>query len=192
VAEFWLCAPLSWICDAYVLKAVMVWITRLGCNKVLLQHDPEEPLRALLEQVQQKLGTDKVQLRASPRYSHQNQGGVEGMNRMMAGMLRTWLCALREKHPCPNQPLDINRIIVPWLCKWVAFVWARYHIKSDNVTAYKIVTGCEYTSPIVQFGEVVMCKVPNVKSANPIDSKEFSLAEPKPMIQQLSSPTLVR
>ena len=152
--------------DAYVLKALMVWITRLGYNKVLLQHDPEEPLRALLEQVQQKLGADKVQLRASPRYSHQSQGGVEGMNRMMAGMLRTWLCALREKYPHPNQPLDINHIIVPWLCKWVAFVWARYHIKNDNVTAYKIVTGREYTSPIVQFGEVVMCKVPNVKSVS--------------------------
>jgi hypothetical protein len=49
----------------------MVWITRLGYKKVLLQHDPEEPLRALLEQVQQKMGTDKAQLRASPRYSHQ-------------------------------------------------------------------------------------------------------------------------
>ena len=32
------------------------------------------------------------------------------------------------------------------------------------MTAYKIVTGREYTSPIVQFGEVVMCKVPNVQS----------------------------
>ncbi|CAL1170450.1 unnamed protein product, partial [Cladocopium goreaui] len=72
--------------DAYVLKAFMVWIKRVGYNKVLLQHDPEEPLRALLEQVQQKLGADKVQLRASPRYSHQSQGGVEGMNRMMAGV----------------------------------------------------------------------------------------------------------
>ena len=72
--------------DAYVLKALMVWITCLGYNKVLLQHDPEEPLRALLEQVQHKLGADKVQLRASPRYSHQSQGGVEGMNRMMAGV----------------------------------------------------------------------------------------------------------
>ena len=81
-------------------------------------------------------------------------------------MLRTWLCALRETYPHPNQPLDINHIIVPWLCKWVAFVWARYHIKNDNVTAYKIVTGREYTSPIVQFGEVVMCKVPKVKSVS--------------------------
>ena len=77
--------------DAYMLKAVMVWMTRLRYNKVILQHDPEEPFRALLVQVQQKLGADKVQLRASPGYSHQSQGGVEGMNRMMAGMLRTWL-----------------------------------------------------------------------------------------------------
>ena len=108
--------------DVYVVKALMVWINRLGYKKVVLQHDPEEPLRALLEQVQCRLGPDRVQLRASPRASHQSQGAVENANRLMAGMLRTWLSALREKYPDPNQPIDINHNIVPWLCRWVAFV----------------------------------------------------------------------
>ena len=105
-----------------------------------------------------------MQLRATPRYSHQSQGGAENCNSTMAGMLRTWLSALRETYPSPNTPLDINHNIVPWLCRWVAFVWARYHIKSDNVTAFRIITGREYTSPIVPFGEVVFSKVPNLKS----------------------------
>jgi len=32
-----------------VVKALMVWINRLGYKKVILQHDPEEALRALVE-----------------------------------------------------------------------------------------------------------------------------------------------
>lgn len=45
-------------------------------------------------------------------------------------------------------------------------IWARYHVKNDNMTAFKIVAGREYTSSIVQFGEVVMGKLPNVKSVS--------------------------
>ena len=152
--------------DVCVVKSIMVWINRLGYNKVILQHDQEDALKTVLEQVQQKLGVDRVQLRATPRYSHQSQGGAENCNSTMAGMLRTWLSALRETYPSPNTPLDINHNIVPWLCRWVAFVWARYHIKSDNMTAFRIVTGREYTSPIVPFGEVVFSKLPNLKSIN--------------------------
>ena len=125
--------------DTYVVKVLMVWINRLGYKKVILQHDPEEALRALVEQVQHKLGADKVQV-------------AENTNRLMAGMLRTWLSALRAHYPDSKQPLDINHNIVPWLCRWIAFLWARYHIKHDRMTAFKIVTGREYTSPIVQFG----------------------------------------
>ena len=152
--------------DVYVVKSIMVWINRLGYKKVILQHDQEDALKTVLEQVQQKLGVDRVQLRATPRYSHQSQGGAENCNSTMAGILRTRLSALRETYPSPNTPLDINHNIVPWLCRWVAFVWARYHIKSDNVTAFRIITGREYTSPIVPFGEVVFSKVPNLKSIN--------------------------
>jgi len=100
----------------YVVKALMVWINRLGYKKVILQHDSEEALRTVVEQVQQKMGPDKVQVRASPPYSHQSQGGAENTNRLMAGMRRTWLSALREKYPDPEQPIDINHAIVPWLC----------------------------------------------------------------------------
>ena len=85
--------------DVYVVKSIMVWINRLGYNKVILQHDQEDALKTVLEQVQQKLGVDRVQLRATPRYSHQSQGGAENCNSTMAGMLRTWLSALRETYP---------------------------------------------------------------------------------------------
>ena len=150
--------------DVYVVKSLMVWINRLRYKKVILQHDQEDALKTALEQAQQKLVVDRVQLRATPRYSHQSQGGAENCNSTMAGMLRTWLSALRETYPSPNPPLDINHNIIPWLCRWVAFVWGRYHIKSDNMTAFRIVTGREYTSPIVPFGEVVFSKLPNLKS----------------------------
>ena len=56
---------------------------------------------------------------------------------------------------------------------WIAFVWARYHVKHDNMTAFRIVTGREYASPMVEFGEVVMGKVPNVKAVGKSQPRWF-------------------
>ena len=152
--------------DAYVVRAVVSWVKRLGYAKVVIQHDQEHALRTVVEQVQKELGHDRVQIRAAPRYSHASQGGAENANRLMAGMLRTWLSALNQAYPNPAEPLDINHPVVPWLCRWVAFVWARYHVQSDKLTPYRIVSGRDYATPIVQFGEVVLCKVPNTQSLN--------------------------
>ena len=69
-------------------------------------------------------------------------------------MLRTWLSALNEAYPNPAEPLDINHPLVPWLCRWVAFVWARFHVQADNMTPFRIVSGRDYATPIVEFGEV--------------------------------------
>ena len=152
--------------DAYVVRAVVSWVKRLGYAKVVIQHDQEHALRTVVEQVQKELGHDRVQIRAAPRYSHASQGGAENANRLMAGMLRTWLSALNQAYPNPAEPLDINHPVVPWLCRWVAFVWARYHVQSDKLTPYRIVSGRDYATPIVQFGEVLLCKVPNTHSLN--------------------------
>ena len=159
--------------NAYVVRAVVAWIKRLGYAKVVFQHDQESALRNVAEQVQQELGHDRVHIRAAPRYSHASQGGAENCNRMMAGMLRTWLSALGEAYPQTREPLDINHPVVPWLCRWCAFVWARYHVQADKMTPFRIVTGREYTTPIVQFGEIVLAKDPNTKALNKAKPRWF-------------------
>ena len=91
----------------------------------------------------------------------------------MAGMLRTWLSALNADFPHPQEPIDINHPIVPWLCRWCAFVWARYHVKADRLTPFRIMTGREYKTPIFQFGEVVLAKDPNVKAISKAKPRWF-------------------
>ena len=41
------------------------------------------------------------------------KGALRMQNRLMAGMLRTWLSALSEAYPNPAEPLDINHPVVP-------------------------------------------------------------------------------
>ena len=77
--------------EAYTVRELTSWVRRLGYPKVILQHDHESALRTVVDQVQKELGHDHVQVRAAPRYSHASQGGAENANRLMAGMLRTWL-----------------------------------------------------------------------------------------------------
>ena len=159
--------------SSYVIKAIVSWIKRLGYAKVTFQHDQESSLRSLAEQVQRELGHAHVHIQAAPRYSHASQGSAENKNRLMAGMLRTWLSALNADFPHPQEPIDINHPIVPWLCRWCAFVWARYHVKADKLTPFRIVTGREYKTPIVQFGEVVLAKDPNVKAISKAKPRWF-------------------
>ena len=107
---------------------------------------------------------DAVCSRRGGGCSHASQGNAENTNRLMAGMLRTWHSTLNADLPHPQEPIDINHPILPWLCRWCAFVWARYHVKADKPTPFRIVTGREYKTPIVQFGEVVLAKDSNVQA----------------------------
>ena len=155
--------------EAYTVRALTSWVKRVGYPKVILQHDQESALRTVVDQVQKELGHDHVQVRAAPRYSHASQGGAENANRLMAGMLCTW----NEAYPNPAEPLDINHPVVPWLCRWVAFVWARFHVQADNMTPFRIVSGRDYATPIVEFGEVVLCKLPDTKSLSKAKPRWF-------------------
>ena len=157
--------------EAYTVRALTSWVRRLGYPKG--QHNQESALRTVVDQVQKELGHDHVQVRAALRYSHASQGGTENANRLMAGMLRTWLSALNETYPNPAEPLDINHPVIPWLCRWVAFVWARFHVQADNMTPFRIVSGRDYATPIVEFGEVVLCKLPDTKSLSKAKPRWF-------------------
>ena len=111
--------------DDYVLGCLTTWVDRLGYDEVLLQYDQESPIRSVAQKLQEKLGTKRLQLRESPQYSSQSLGAAENTNREMAGMLRCWLSVLNEKYS--KADVTINHQVVPWLCRHVAWLWARFH-----------------------------------------------------------------
>ncbi|CAE7530574.1 RE1 [Symbiodinium natans] len=146
-------------CGPFVLDAIELYLNNLGHKRVILQIDQEGALRNVAVAVRNRMGAHKVRVRESPPYSHQSQGAVEGEHHQLAGLVRTWLMDLQNRYP--NCMVDVNHVVFPWLVKYVAWSAARFQVRTaDKMTAYKIVNGVEYLSPICKFGETVMAKLP--------------------------------
>jgi len=133
----------------YVIHSIVNWIRRLGHDKGLLLHDDEPAVRALARAVQSQLGPELLQIRESPKYSHQSLGLGESSNSQMAGMFRTWIDFLRSKYP----EVDINHLIISWLPMWISCVWTRRHVQHTGVTPFRALHGVDYSSQVCGFGE---------------------------------------
>ena len=53
-------------------------------------------------------------------------------------------------------------VVFSWLVRRAAWLAARFQVRAtDKATAYRIVNGVDYQSPVCVFGETVMAKLPN-------------------------------
>ena len=148
--------------DHYLGLTLVNWINNLGYKKIIIRIDQESALKSVVTDVQNAIGADVVQIQMSPKSSHASLGAAEGMNGFLAGQVRTWLQALRNKYQNVEQPIDVNHQIFPWLVRHTAWLAARYHPRHDRLTPHRLVKGVEYDSPICQFGECVLARIQDV------------------------------
>lgn len=143
----------------YVMDAAELYLNNLGHKRVTLQVDQENAIRHVAWAIQKRMGSDKVKVRESPRYSHQSQGAIEGEHSRLAGSVRTWLMDLQARYP--NCMVDVNHVVFPWLVRHVAWLHARFAVRTrDKMTSYRIINGVDYLSSICTFGETVMARLP--------------------------------
>ena len=77
---------------------------------------------------------------------------MEGRNAHLGGEVRTWLSQLRADYPALDWDASSN--LFPWLVRHVAWLQARYGIKStDGVTPYRAAMGSDYQGALCSFGE---------------------------------------
>ena len=60
--------------DEHTVTIFCQYLQRLHHPCVMLKFDDEKPIKAFAEKVQSRLGSDKVQLRGTPRYSSTSLG----------------------------------------------------------------------------------------------------------------------
>ena len=137
--------------DKYVVSMLVQFVRRLRVG-VTFQVDQENPIKAVFEKACQQLG-ELASLDLSPQHS-------ESLNGIVSGEVRCWLNLLRDRYPNAEPPIDCNHVLMPWLCRHVAFIRARYSVVSGGMTPHEIVTGLSYNGEIADFGEVVLAKVP--------------------------------
>ncbi|CAE8681060.1 unnamed protein product, partial [Polarella glacialis] len=145
----------------YAVRALELFLTSLGEPLIMLQYDGENPIRVLAQAVQKLLGSDKIQLRQSPRYSRQSLGACEGNGWWLAGHIRAWLADVQARYP--TESIDVNHNVFPWLVRHVGWLIARFHVK-HGLTPYRCVKDRDYQSPICIFAETVLAKILDMNS----------------------------
>ncbi|CAE8683062.1 unnamed protein product [Polarella glacialis] len=145
----------------YAVRALELFLTGLGEPLIMLQYDGENPIMVLAQAVRKRLGSDKIQLRQSPRYSHQSLGACEGNGGWLAGHIRAWLADAQARYPTDS--IDVNHNVFPWLVRHVGWLIARFHVK-HGLTPYRCVKDRDYQSPICIFAETVSAKIPDMNS----------------------------
>ena len=144
----------------YLVETILAFVEALGHNVVMLHSDQELVLVQLLKTVQSRR-VKRTLVRHGPRASHQSQVKIENANR--DGVCRAmWLSLenlLREK-------LRSDSILRAWLIRHAAWSLTRLQVKNDGRTAFVRVFGKAYTSPVLPFGERVMCKYTFVPTDN--------------------------
>ena len=146
-------------CSQYVLNTVEQYLRTLGHERTIIQIDQENSIRTVAKAIQKRLGDKRVQIREAPIHSHQSQGSVESEHGKIAGLVRTILLDLQLNYwSCP---VNLNHLAFPWLVRHAAWLTARFQpLTKDHATPYRIVNVVDYMSPVFQFGETVMARLP--------------------------------
>ena len=140
-----------------MFNAVALWIAKLGYKKFVIHTDGEPTIKKLAQRIQTKFGSDKCQLRTSPRRSSASLGDGEQINGYLAGLVRTWIHTLNQKYP--EAKVDASHQLFPWIVKYVAWTTARFHEK-NGFTPFKLITGRDYKCDLIPFGETAFAKWP--------------------------------
>ena len=91
---------------------------------------------------------------------------MESMNQFIAGQVRTLLADIRACYP--DEKLDVNHNLVPWIVRHSAWLTARFQADKDGQTPFRLANGVDYMQPICQFGEAVMAKLPESGSKSQV------------------------
>ena len=79
----------------------------------------------IAEFVQRNVGSHKLQLRQSPRFSSASLAQGEGTNSIIAGKIRTWMYELSREY---GREFDAGHPVFPWLVKHVSWLLGRFHV----------------------------------------------------------------
>ena len=146
--------------NSYAVKSLETWLLGLGWKQFTFQTDQEPTILKFAKILQKKLGSDKMQLRESPRYSSQSLAVGETVNQQIAGRVRTWVSVLSEQYG-----VDIRNThrLFPWMVRHVAWSMARLHVNNSRTTPFRIIKGHDFFGELLPFGECVQAKWPNTK-----------------------------
>ena len=89
-------------------------------------------------------------MQASPRHSHQSNGGAERAISTMRGLARVFLLHMVGKVGLPQLPA--NSAWWPWVSRHAAWTYNRFHRRRDGRAPYSGLRNNNYAQVVLPFG----------------------------------------
>ena len=149
--------------SAPTVTAVCDFAKTMGHRELEFRTDGEPAMRALQSKVSSERLRNGLKTTISNGKTHdsQNMGQVESAIRWWRGKALTLKYATEANYMFKLRP---GQTLWPWLTRHSSWLTNRYRVRPDGTTAYQATYGVGYTSPIVQFAETVLAKIPESKS----------------------------
>ena len=152
-------------CSTYSITELKKFIYESGRTYGSMQSDQEASITAILKAVTREIGG--LSLRHAPKGSSQSQGAIERFHSTMFAQAR----ALRIQTEI-NYQTKINPTmpIATWIIKHAVWLLNRYSTHSDGLTSYQRRWSQSYQSPLCEFPETVMFRIPTTQG---LDKKKY-------------------
>ena len=142
--------------DAWVVKQLAADIADWGRPDICLMADGEPAMTALQQAIAKARPGNRTLLKNSPPYNPQSNGGAEKAAQDVIDIARRLVLALEARL---RQKLDLASPIVKWLIRHAAFILTRYQVGHDGHTAWRRLTGRNWSGVVAELGEQVLGKL---------------------------------
>ena len=146
--------------DYYMIRAVAAAIENWGVTKIVLKHDQEPAITALVREIKNFRKAPTI-VEEAQKGNHQGVGGVERANQEVLKQIRALLYTIQENY---GRELPNDHSLWPWLVRHSSWLLSRFTVHHDDRTSYEMLRGRPYRGEIVVFGECVWAREPQTTS----------------------------
>ncbi len=145
--------------EMYVANLMVKDIDWLGYSKVIIKHDREPALTALVSQITRILRTRGVDTSTEnpPKYDSQSNGGTEIGVRIARGIYRTIKLCLEDRI---QQEMDDSHAMCSWILEMAALLSNTRTRGPDGKTPWERIRGRPFNTRMLAIGEKILYKFP--------------------------------
>ena len=139
---------------SYPIEAVVAFVQecRVPAAQLVLQHDSESSVKAILDAASKRVGCSVREAKDSP-----SNGGVENAHKRIQGMARTFKL---EVEAATQVKLSVTHPMFSWIIRHSAWVLNRFQKRTSNgLTPLESLTNQTYKSTLGKLGEKILGKV---------------------------------
>ena len=147
----------------WLARQVVEDLETVGLNKekIITKTDQEVSMTQLQREIARQRGDAATGTENSRVGDSNSNGRIERAIREVKGLVRTLRSAIEEN---TKGKITLADTVVPWLVRHAAYLITRCRVGQDGKTAMQRLKGRKVSTPLAEFGETILFKLPKVRT----------------------------